>query len=82
MEARYKDLRDAGILSAKAVTDCLQDWIARIGTKNYDADHALWPYDKAHYPDASTIYTRVDSIFRVANWVEQRIPYCDNLYNY
>lgn len=82
MEARYKDLRDAGILSAKSITDALQDWIARIGTKNYDADHALWPYDKAHYEYAGTIYTRVDSIFRVANWIEQRIPYCDTLYNY
>lgn len=81
LELRYKELRDLGILTKGNIVRLLQDWVARIGTKNFKKNHELWPYDQAHYSYA-TEYTRVDSIFRVSNWIEQRIIACDTLYHY
>jgi hypothetical protein len=81
LQTRYKALRDGGILTADKVMGYLTNWIARVGTDNYSADHALWPYDKEHYA-GGTDYTKVDNVYRVYNWVVERITNCDILYNY
>lgn len=81
LESRYKQLRDSGILTKENIVRHLQEWVYRIGTKNFSKNHELWPYDREHY-EVAPEDTRVDSIFRVSNWIEQRISYCDTLYNY
>lgn len=81
LESRYKQLRDSGILTKENIVRHLQEWVYRIGTKNFSKNHELWPYDREHY-EVAPEDTRIDSIFRVSNWIEQRISYCDTLYNY
>lgn len=83
LQARYKELRDKKIIDADNIIKKLQDdWIERIGSENYKEDHNKWPYNKATYSAAATEYTRKDSIYRVYNWITQRITKCDTLYDY
>lgn len=82
LESRYKELRDAGILSVKNIMSLFKNWISRIGTENYEADHELWPYDHAHYGPTDFAEPRRDNIYRVENWLVQRFSVCDSMYNY
>lgn len=43
IEARYKELRDNGILSVEYITNSLKKWMDKVGYDNYKEDFDLYP---------------------------------------
>lgn len=66
LEARYKELRDAGIISVSNILDKLVDWTLRVGTDNYELEYERWP-------DSPCIVNYTDSLHRVKKWLETEI---------
>lgn len=81
LNARYKELRDKGILSTSNIIKLFKEWIAAIGTDNFQRNHDKWPIDREHYY-ASPVDGHFDNIYRVSNWLDQRIANCDTYYSY
>ena len=75
LEARYKELRDAGIISVSNILDKLVDWTSRIGTDNYELEYERWP-------DSPCIVNYTDSLYRVKKWLETEIANMDRVYHY
>ena len=75
LEARYKELRDAGIISVSNILGKLEDWTARIGVGNYELEYKKWP-------NSPCIINYTDSIYRVKKWLEVNIANMDKLYHY
>ena len=74
-EERYKELRDAGIISVDGVLTKLENWTARIGVPNYELEYQRWP-------NSPCIVSHEDSVYRVRKWLEVNIANMDTLYNY
>ena len=88
MDARYKELRDNGIFDVKNIIKELSDWVAMIGTDNFDAEFAKWN-ETPSYRDGSLTYTYApqtggfyDSIGTVEKWLKERTAFLDNYFNY
>ena len=81
IETRYAELRNADIITTKNIVKLFQEWIAAIGTDNFQRNHNKWPNDKEHYGDGP-VDTHYDSIYRISNWLDIRIAKCDEIYNY
>ena len=75
LEARYKELREAGIISVDNILNKLTDWTARIGIDNYELEYQRWP-------DSPCIVNFTDSLYRVKKWLETAIANMDRVYNY
>ena len=43
MKKRYKELRDAGVLSYETVWGIMKDWVDRVGNENYQQEAEKWP---------------------------------------
>ena len=71
LEARYAELREAGIINTEHIVSMLKDWCARIGTVNYDLEYKRWSQS-----------THTDSIYRVKKWLEIEIKNMDTVYHY
>jgi hypothetical protein len=88
MDARYKELRDNGIFSVKAIISELADWVAVIGTNNFKDEFKKWN-ETPSYRDGSKTYEHnpteggfYDSIGAVEKWMTARVAYLDNYFNY
>ena len=81
LNARYTELRTKGVISTETIINILKDWINAIGTDNYQKNHNNWPNDREH-SSAGPEETHYDNIYRVSNWVDNRISKCDTIYNY
>lgn len=88
MDARYKELRDNGIFSVKAIISELADWVAVIGTDNFKDEFKKWN-ETPSYRDGSKTYEHnpteggfYDSIGAVEKWITARVAYLDNYFNY
>ena len=75
LEARYRELRDAGIISVSNILSKLADWTARIGVSNYELEYERWP-------NSPCILNYTDSIYRVKRWLEVEIANMDKVYRY
>lgn len=75
LEARYKELRDAGIIGTEHILSYLKDWVSRIGTESYALEYEKWP-------DSPCIKNYTDSIYRVKKWLDEQIANMDAVYNY
>ena len=75
LEARYRELRDAGIISVNNILSKLADWTARIGVGNYELEYERWP-------NSPCILNYTDSIYRVKRWLEVEIANMDKVYGY
>lgn len=75
LEAKYAELRDAGIIDTEHILSKLKDWCARIGTANYEREYAKWP-------ESPCIKNYTDSIYRVKKWLETEIANMDAVYHY
>lgn len=77
--ARYAELRNKGIFTTKNVMDIMQSWINQVGFDLYERDTKRWDYptNGGNYPGAIK-----DSIKRVSDFVDGRIVYLDDKYNY
>ncbi|MBQ7594170.1 MAG: CotH kinase family protein [Synergistaceae bacterium] len=75
LEARYRELRDAGIISVNNILSKLADWTARIGVGNYELEYERWP-------NSPCILNYTDSIYRVKRWLEVEIANMDKIYGY
>ena len=75
LEARYRELRDAGIISVNNILSKLADWTARIGVGNYELEYERWP-------NSPCILNYTDSIYRVKRWLEVEIANMDKVYRY
>lgn len=75
LEARYKELRDAGIISVSNILDKLVDWTSRVGTDKYTLEYERWP-------DSPCIVNYTDSLHRVKKWLEINIANMDRVYHY
>lgn len=88
MDARYKELRDNGIFDVKNIIKELSDWVAMIGTDNFEAEFEKWN-ETPSYRDGSLTYTYApqtggfyDSIGTVEKWLKERTAFLDNYFNY
>ena len=43
LEARWSELRKAGIITPEHISGLLNDWCSRIGTDNFKAEYKKWP---------------------------------------
>ena len=75
LQARYKELRDAGIISVSNILGKLEDWTARVGSDNYELEYQRWP-------NSTCIVNYIDSIYRVKKWLETEIANMDKVYHY
>ncbi|MBQ7544937.1 MAG: CotH kinase family protein [Synergistaceae bacterium] len=75
LEARYRELRDAGIISVSNILLKLENWTARIGVGNYELEFERWP-------NSPCILNYTDSIYRVKRWLEVEIANMDKVYRY
>ena len=75
LKARYKQLRDAGIIDVEHIVSKLENWIARIGQSNYVLEYERWP-------DSPCFVNYNDSADRVRKWLTVQIANMDNLYGY
>lgn len=75
LEARYKELRDAGIIDVDHIIAKLEDWTARIGVGNYELEYERWPRSPC-------ILNYNDSVDRVRKWLTIEIANMDNVYHY
>lgn len=75
LEARYAELRRAGIIDTEHILAKLKDWCARIGTANYELEYEKWP-------NSPCIVKYTDSIYRVKKWLEVEIANMDRIYHY
>lgn len=78
LDARYNELRDAGIFDADNITELLQKWCNKIGYTNHKEDIEDIVADTPSYSDS----TWHNSIARVRNWLKVRIEYLDGIFNY
>lgn len=75
LEARYKALRDAGIIDVEHIAAKLQDWTARIGEGNYELEYERWP-------NSPCLLNYNDSVDRVRKWLTVEIANMDKVYGY
>ena len=75
LEARYKALRDTGIIDVEHIAAKLQDWTARIGQSNYALEYERWP-------NSPCLLNYNDSVDRVRKWLTVEIANMDKLYGY
>ena len=75
LEARYRELRDAGVISVNNILSKLADWTSRIGVGNYELEYERWP-------NSPCILNYTDSIYRVKRWLEVEIANMDKVYRY
>ena len=75
LEARYKALRDTGIIDVEHIVSKLEDWTARIGQGNYVLEYERWP-------DSPCLVNYNDSVDRVRKWLTIEIANMDRVYNY
>lgn len=71
MDARYKELKDLGILNALHMTTIMHDWMLSVGIKYYEMEFEKWPNSRT-----------TDNIYRLYNFYTKKIEYMDALYNY
>ena len=88
MDARYKELRDNGIFDVKNIIKELSDWVAMIGTDNFETEFEKWN-ETPSYRDGSLTYTHnpqtggfYDSIGTVEKWLKERTAFLDSYFNY
>lgn len=43
LQARYAQLRNAGIFEAEHIAGIVMDWLTRIGADNFEAEYGRWP---------------------------------------
>lgn len=43
LKARYKELRDLGIINSEHIVELLNDWVKTIGIENFDKEYKKWP---------------------------------------
>ena len=70
LTARYKQLRDLGIINTNHIVDLLDAWTKRIGIEYYKLEQETW------------VSKRKDNIYRFRNWVEKSIANFDSFYKY
>ena len=51
LKARYKSLRDSGIVSAKAIQKSIMDYVSRVGQDNYKLEFKKWNESPCHRSD-------------------------------
>ena len=71
LEAWYKELRDAGIITVKHIVELVKEWQAAVGVFNMMLEYNKWPES-----------TRFDSLFRLQKWVTAEISNMDDVYHY
>lgn len=81
LETRYAELREKDIFKTSNILSIFRNWIAAIGTDNYQKNHDKWPINQELYPFAP-VNGHYDNIYRVSNWLDARIEKCDEIYNY
>lgn len=75
LEARYKKLRDTGIIDVEHIVSKLADWTARIGEGNYELEYERWP-------NSPCLLNYNDSVDRVRKWLAVEIANMDKVYSY
>lgn len=71
LEARYKELRDANIVSAQHIIEMVNDWLERIGIDAFEKEWKKWPG-----------FIKNDNIFRLKSWLDKSISNMDAIYHY
>lgn len=80
LKARYAILRQKNVISAENISNILVSWTYRIGDALYAKDLKKWPMTPEEYSGLSSEH--FDNVYRVYNWVEEKISICDTRYNY
>ena len=75
LEARYRKLREAGIIDVEHIVTKLADWTARIGESNYELEYERWP-------NSPCLLNYNDSVDRIRKWLTVEIANMDKVYNY
>lgn len=76
---RYKELRSK-VLTEKNIYKMLTDWCSTIGASNFEKDLIKWPMTPTKYPYFKETHT--DNLYRVYNWIAQRLKECDKIYKF
>lgn len=77
IKSRYSELRSMGIFSAENVDNMITAWVKSIGTDVYKDDTERWSY-----PGLGNGTEFVDSQYRMVQWINDRIKFLDEKYNY
>lgn len=75
LEARYAQLRQAGIIDTEHILSKLKEWCNRIGTANFELEYEKWP-------ESPCMLNYTDSIYRVREWLHTEIVNMDGIYHY
>ena len=76
---RYSELRKE-ILTVENIFGLLNDWCSRIGAANLKKDLNKWPQTPELYFHFKEEHT--DNIYRVYNWIVQKLNKCDKYYSF
>jgi hypothetical protein len=72
LEARYKELRDMGIISVSNIINLVEDWLKRIGAKEtFEKEWEKWPN-----------FIKNDNVHRLYKWLQVSMSNMDLLYHY
>jgi hypothetical protein len=72
LESRYAELRRLKIIDAQHITNLVDNWLTRLGSKNtFDKEWEKWPD-----------FIKNDNIHRLNKWIIASIDNMDSLYNY
>jgi len=88
LSAKYKDLRDSGLISADIIINYLENWLNILGVysikKNLERWNDIVSYRDGNqtYPSYPQEYGFFDSTERCKKWLEQRIAFMDSTFNY
>lgn len=88
LDAKYKELRDKGVISVQKIMSYVYDWIKRVGLVEYKKNLEKWPSIPSYrveqtendgsYDDGGMF----DSPKRIELWLTERIAYLDNYFNF
>lgn len=73
MNARYAELRDAGVFSVDTVYTLARDLMSRYSEEMFAAEYALWP---------TVPSLTVTSLDQILTWLKQRLAYLDTFFSY
>ncbi len=72
LNARYKELRDKGIIDANHIYSLVENWLKRVGAKEtFDKEWEKW-----------SGFIKNDNVHRLYKWLQISISNMDILYNY
>ncbi|MEX0551598.1 CotH kinase family protein [Raoultella terrigena] len=73
MNARYAELRDAGVFSVDTVYTLARDLMSRYSEEMFAAEYALWP---------TVPSLTVTSLDQILTWLDARLAYLDTFFSY